>query len=44
MMWYHVTTELRLRECYQAMLLEEGWLHTDADREKTFDWLNDVAN
>ena len=38
MMWYHVTTELRLRECYQAMpsegILEEGWLQTDVDRKK----------
>ena len=29
-MWYQVTVELRLRECYQAMILEaiseEDWL------------------
>ena len=41
MMWYQVTIELRLRECYQAMLLEaisEGdWLHTDTSLDNNFD-------
>ena len=36
-MWYQVTVELRLRECYQATPLEaiseEDWLNTDVDRD-----------
>ena len=40
MLWYYVTTDLRLCECYQAMPLEviseEDCLDTDADRENKY--------
>ena len=39
-MGYHVTVELRMRECYQAMPLEaiseDNCLHTDSGRDSEF--------